>query len=87
MDLLDGKRFGTRDERLEVHVQEGRTLKKNEVAIIIDVHASHKTDRVLDELRGPIPCTGGGRGCIVRYVAPGTTGKCQVIISGGIRRL
>ena len=58
---LSGKRFGTRDERLEVHVQEGRTLKKNEVAIIIDVHASHKTDRVLDDLRGPIPCTGGPR--------------------------
>ena len=30
---LYGKRFGTRDELLEVHVQEGRTLKKNEVAI------------------------------------------------------
>ena len=71
----------TSDERLEVHVQEGVKIKKNEIGLIIDVHASHKTDRVLDELRGPIPCTDAlnpGRGAIVRYVAPGTTGKCQV---------
>ena len=67
---LVGKRFGKPLDHLKVHLQPGDTK-----ALVMDVHASHKTDEVLESLKlmsvKPV------------YVDPGLTCKCQVMDVAG----